>query len=79
MQREITVQLSRYTTLKINSKHKVKVSAHFIFFPFCEYTVLVYQTGFDYYFSLRTKSVIIFFKVRNGLISMSGFVRVSTG
>ena len=36
------VKWSWYTTLKINSKHQMKASAHFILFPVCEYSVLVY-------------------------------------
>ena len=40
---------SWYTSLKINNKHQTKVSAHFIFFPVCEYSVLVYPTGLDFF------------------------------
>ena len=43
------VHWSRCTTLKINNKHQTKVSAHFIFFPVCEQSVLVYPTGFDFF------------------------------
>ena len=45
------VKWSRYTTLKINNKHQTNVSAHFVFFPVCEYSVLVYPTGFDFFYS----------------------------
>ena len=47
------VKRSRYTTSKINNKPQTKVSAHFVFFPVCEYSVLVYPTGFDF-FSLKS-------------------------
>ena len=43
------VKWSRYTTLKFSNKHQVKVLAHFIFFPVCKYSVLVYPTGFDFF------------------------------
>ena len=70
--REITVKWSRYTTLKINNKHQTKVSAHFIFFPVCEYCVLVDPTGFDFFHSkikvLKKKESL----VRNIHIWMSG-------
>ena len=45
------VRWFRYTTLKISNKHQTKVSAPFVFFPVCEYSVLVYSTGFDFFHS----------------------------
>ena len=45
------VKWSRYTTLKINNKHETKVSSHFVFFPVCKDSVLVYPTGFDFFHS----------------------------
>ena len=42
------VKGSRYTTLKISNKNQIKVSACFVFSPVCEYSVLVYPTGFDF-------------------------------
>ena len=36
------IKWSGYTTLKIDNKHQTKVSAHFVFSPVCEYSVLVY-------------------------------------
>ena len=37
------IKWSRYTTLKIINKLQIKVSAHFVFFPVCEYpTVFVF-------------------------------------
>ena len=53
--REVTVKWSRCTTLKINNKHQTKVSAHFVFFPVCEYSVLVYPTGIDFFFTKKWK------------------------
>ena len=50
------VKWSQYITLKINNKHQTKVSAHFVFFPVCEDSVLVYSTGFDF-FSRKNKSI----------------------
>ena len=38
------------TTLKINNKHET--TAHLLFFPICEYSVLVFPTGFDFFHSL---------------------------
>ena len=40
---DLAVALSLWsnTTLKINNKHQTKGSAHFVFFPVCEYSVLV--------------------------------------
>ena len=48
------VKWSWYTTLKINNKHQIKVSAHFVFFPVCEYIVLVYPT--DWFFHSKIKA-----------------------
>ena len=39
------VKQSWYTTLKINNKHQIKVSAHFVFFPVCKIHCF---TGFDW-------------------------------
>ena len=39
------VKRSWYTTLKINNKHQIKVSAHFVFFPVCKIHCF---TGFDW-------------------------------
>ena len=50
------VKWSWYTTLKINNKHQTKVSAHFVFFPVCKYSVLVCPTGFDFFFSVQIKA-----------------------
>ena len=50
------VKWSWYTNLKINNKHQTKVSAHFVFSPVCEYSVLVYPIGFDF-FSLKNESM----------------------
>ena len=55
MWREVTVKWSQYTTLKINNKQQIQVSAHFVFFPVCKYIVLVYPTGFD--FPLKNKTI----------------------
>ncbi len=43
------VKWSWDTTLKINNKHQTKVSAPLVFFPVCEYSFLVYPTGFDFF------------------------------
>ena len=32
-----------------NNKHQIKISAHFVFSPICEYIVLVYPTGLDFF------------------------------
>ena len=45
------VKWSRYTTLKINNQHQMKVSAPFVFSPVCKYSVLVYPTGLDFFHS----------------------------
>ena len=37
------------TTLKINNKHET--TAHFVFFPIGEYSVLVFPTGLDFFHS----------------------------
>ena len=50
------VKWSWYTTLKINNKHQTKVSAHFVFFPVCKYSVLVCPTGFEFFFSVQIKA-----------------------
>ena len=50
------VKWSQYTIKKIDNKHQTKTSAHFVFFPVCEYIVLLYPTGFDF-FSLKKKSI----------------------
>ena len=55
------VKWSQYTTLKISNTntHQTKVSAHFIFFPVCEYSV-VHSTAEQvliYLFSTKTKKM----------------------
>ena len=65
LRREVTV--SNDTTLKINNKHQTKISAHFVFFQVCQYSVLVYPTGFDFFFPLKNKSI----KKRNPKSEMS--------
>jgi len=70
--REVTVEWSQYTPLKINNKHQTNVSAHFVFSPVCEYSVLVYPI--IWFFSLKNKSIKKKkSQVRNAGIWMSAF------
>ena len=58
MRREVTASNDPGIKLKksVSNKHQIKVSAHFVFFLVCKYTVLAYPTGFDC-FILFTLSV----------------------
>ena len=78
LRREVTVKWSWYTTLKINNQHQTKGSVHFIFFPVCKYSVLVYPTGFDF-FTKKIKTVKTKSQVRNVCIWMSCFGGVGGG
>ena len=49
IRREVTVSNDPGIQLKIDNKHQIKVSAHFVFFPVCEYIVLVYPTDFNFF------------------------------
>ena len=49
------VKRFQYTTLKINNKHQIKVLAHVVFPPVCEYIILVALTGFDFFTQKKRK------------------------